>query len=190
MLIDTHCHVHVSPDPPPGKSAAECCNLRTPTSITKGINIYHGSSVPQLHTEGSRASDKHKLVSDNEGHPAEKGETEGFPALLRVVHITMGIREDDWPKAIDFARADNLDPVAWQLTARATRENVVQQERSSVTLGKEATGERDGAGDASPAAAVVARAPFFRFGVGLHPWWVDAEARSSVEPPRTASSQC
>ncbi|CAM9524443.1 unnamed protein product, partial [Laminaria digitata] len=128
MLIDTHCHVHVLREPPAGKAAAGCCGpcqanatSTNNSSSSGGSNNDSSSSSSRLsHAEASVAVAaaarrgglrQDSLVSSNDerapGGQEQKTSLQALP-INRVVHITMGICEEDWSRAISHGRIDNF----------------------------------------------------------------------------------
>lgn len=187
VLVDTHCHVHVSPNQDSRKEvAASCCGPSTYATAsaaaaaaaaadTAARMIDRTSNYSNSSSGGaSRAVEELDLCHPNrctlghggERHPCEKEAGETLRATPRVMHITMGIREEDWVRAARFANsADNPCLHLERLSHAADAVEPVRksrQQQSSTSSGSEARGEDD----------IGATAPFFRFGIGLHPWWV------------------
>eukprot|EP00752_Nemacystus_decipiens_P010441 g9302.t1 len=84
-------------------------------------------------------------------------------ALPEVVHVTMGIKEDDWPGAVRFAAASN-DFAADNLRTTSGAGHDQQTFHPETEDGT----------NRSP--ATTAAPHYFRFGLGLHPW--SAHSRS------------
>ena len=126
MLIDTHCHVHIGHKTPAGKAAAGCCgpsvNAATNICDSRNNDSTSSSSVLSHQAEASAAVavataaeagigglKQDDLISSNdERAPGEQEQGGNLKTLPRVVHITMGICEEDWSRAISLGRIDNF----------------------------------------------------------------------------------
>lgn len=94
VLIDTHCHVHVSLND--GTETAE-----TGYRTALGQHTDNCCNTPSEEGRDEEVADE----CDEDDHGSAR--VTMYP-LHRVVHITMGIKEDDWLGAVRFAAADNL----------------------------------------------------------------------------------
>ncbi|CAN0371802.1 unnamed protein product, partial [Ectocarpus sp. 12 AP-2014] len=156
MLIDTHCHAHVLVE-----SGTGCCSATT-TLPTQPVHISSNntSSISVSHCGGSKEGRgvRAEITDSGEGR---KGSVAAV--LPEVVHVTMGIREDDWHGAVAFAAgAEDLHRRGGSASAsaptRAAGEEV--ENYSKAEKGKSTT-------DSS----------FFKFGLGLHPWYAHARSK-------------
>lgn len=107
VLIDTHCHVHVSRIDGTDTAEAGCCNAGKQTETCTNIV----SSEGRREARDDNALDE--LDEKSHGEGSGGGAESMTPPLSGVVHITMGIKEDDWLGAVRFAAArevaaDNL----------------------------------------------------------------------------------
>lgn len=129
VLIDTHCHVHVSRDSiAAGETALtpqRCCcsDDEEPSSPQvvqhqKNVNINNiisnnRSSGTGSGSSGSDHTTRAVLVRDDlaeVGNGDEGGRRSMTLPLPEVVHITMGIKEEDWTAALRYStdHVDNL----------------------------------------------------------------------------------
>lgn len=203
VLIDTHCHVHVSLENKSAiKTAADagCCSQPRSTAAAAAaanrngdaeqtnsswsVNIHSTDSIINGHNgravPPNQENELLMFCQDEEKQcPLAEKITESVLPLSRVVHVTMGIREEDWAGAVRFATDRHnlgLDRASrssvglpaggspFGPAAVATPEaEEIQQKSSGVTPQK-------GAGEAGQ----IAGSPdfYFRFGIGLHPWCV------------------
>lgn len=93
VLIDTHCHVHASLVDISETAENGCCDasMQTETNISG---------------EGSRdARDDLAYKGDKDKDSSAADRPMNLHPLPEVVHVTMGIKEDDWPGAVRFAAA-------------------------------------------------------------------------------------
>lgn len=89
-----------------------------------------------------------------------------FP--FSVAHVTMGIQEDDWERAIDFADAGVggvLTAECYTQRARGCREGGAAEKS-----GEQPEGEEEEMQVVATETPLPGRG--FRFGIGLHPWCV------------------
>ncbi|CAM9474388.1 unnamed protein product [Scytosiphon promiscuus] len=140
VLIDTHCHVHVSLDP----VSAGCCN-----SVSEISHTPTSSSVNITEEEAQQAG------IANSGSEVRKT-TPALSPLPEVVRITMGIREDDWVQAVRFGAPDPAVDTSLATPVAQGRTRPSEPGRTSHD----------------------ARAPFYRFGLGLHPWSAHSRSES------------
>lgn len=145
-LIDTHCHVHVPDDETEMVKAAAALPARNATE--------HANSCCSQDDVHSALTQDLKLSRCD-----EKGEAPPSFQPKTVVHITMGIREQDWASAVTFG-ADNLRLMNLQSQGKSRLQ-------TSVKVATVSGNEVEEASHASPDPA-----PFFQFGLGLHPWRV------------------
>lgn len=103
MLIDTHCHVHVSLDP--AASAGCCCTSASGISNMMSDSSFDGSSV--ITSTERRNAQQQAEVADSDKEGRAMGSTT-LP-LPEIIRITMGIREDDWARAVRFGAAPDPD---------------------------------------------------------------------------------
>ncbi|CAN0533077.1 unnamed protein product [Ectocarpus sp. 12 AP-2014] len=156
VLIDTHCHAHVLVE-----SGTGCCSATT-TLQTQPVNI--SSSNTTTTTRGSHCD----VSNEGRGVRAEITDSGGgrkgsvAAVLPEVVHMTMGITEDDWHGAVAFAAgAEHLQ-----------RRGIV----ASAAVPARAAGEEDENSSKAEKGESTTDFSFFKFGLGLHPWY--AHARS------------
>lgn len=101
VLVDTHCHVHVSLKDGSETVEKGCCTTSKQTQTCATIS-----------SEDSRRDARDELA-DKSDEDSGSARSTTLP-LPEVVHITMGIKEDDWLGAVRFAAthdtiaADNL----------------------------------------------------------------------------------
>lgn len=151
-LIDTHCHVHVPDDGAETLIAAAASSAR---NAAKHAN--RCCSQDYVHSASRQDLKLAQLDRCN-----EKGEPPPHFQTKRVVHITMGIREQDWASAVSYG-ADNLRLM--------NLFNLQSQEKSRPqTSVNVATVSGNEAEETSRASSDPV--PFFQFGLGLHPWRV------------------
>ena len=146
VLLDTHCHVHVPSD----SAAATVVPPQRAAEYANRCCSQENISSPSIQ---DRKIDQ--LAFGTEG-------VERAPSTqpMRVARITMGIREQDWADAVIFGK-DNL--CSNGLLHRQSQEASRPQASSLTVSRKEVEESVHTVGDLDP---------FFRFGVGLHPWWV------------------
>lgn len=144
MLIDTHCHVHVAYEPPAREVMAGCCGHQHNNSDNDSKS---NSSLAQAEAAAGNGDLRpdNLVSSSNERASGWQEQRTSLQALPRVVQITMGIREEDWSRAISLAPA-------WG-------EDVPHYEQLLLPLPPSALGEERGkACDANGAAAGAAAA--------------------------------
>lgn len=100
VLIDTHCHVHVSLTDGTETAETGCCDPSNQTETETCITIS---------SEGEREA-RDDLADNSDEDSSSDTRSPMNPPRPEVVHITMGIKEDDWLGAVRFgaAGADNL----------------------------------------------------------------------------------
>lgn len=148
ILIDTHCHVHVN-DFSHSKKESPCVDPPVePVARMSGHSLLGDIAVTRgVRDRGDCRDDQKQEVNFNpelERMVKDRDNCE----YNQVLHIPMGINQDDWLKAISFAGED-LKPQ--ELAAKETEKEPFR---------------RCEAGGKSTEHPPVP----FRFGVGLHPW--------------------
>ena len=99
VLVDTHCHVHISLPGDAETDEAGCCTNEG------GVAQKHLSSS-STRAEGGRDEPVGDEVYDSSVDEG-KGKMASVP-LPEVLHVTMGIKEDDWLGAVHFAANHDL----------------------------------------------------------------------------------
>lgn len=107
FLIDTHCHVHIYLSDGTETAETACCATSKQTE----------TCMRNISSEGSsrREARDDRLATDKSDEDSGARSMGIIPP--EVVHITMGIKEDDWLGAVRFAAtrdaaaADNLRSV-------------------------------------------------------------------------------
>lgn len=145
-LIDTHCHVHVPDEETEMVTTAAALPARNATEHANRC-----CSQDDVHSALTQDLKLSRCDENCEPPPSFQPKT--------VVRITMGIREQDWANAVTVG-ANNLRLM-----------NLQSQEKSRLqTSVKVATVSGNKAEETSR--AIPDAAPFFQFGLGLHPWRV------------------
>ncbi|CAM9631398.1 unnamed protein product [Ascophyllum nodosum] len=150
VLLDTHCHVHV-----PSDSAA--ATVVPPQRAAE----YANRCCSQENISSPSIQDR-KI--DQLAFGTEEVERAPSTQPMRVARITMGIREQDWADAVIFGK-DNL--CSNGLLHRRSQEASRPQASSLTVSRKEVEESVHTVGDLDP---------FFRFGVGLHPWYAHSKS--------------
>eukprot|EP00903_Cladosiphon_okamuranus_P021639 g19894.t2 len=144
FLIDTHCHVHVSLTDGSETAETGCCDYDAST------NQQESETRISISGEGACKREARDDLFDK-GDDSSDARSTMNPRPPEVVHVTMGIKEDDWLGAVRFGAAG-----AGKIRKSGAGHNL-----------------EHGGSNESPVAPVPR---YFRFGLGLHPW--NAHAKS------------
>lgn len=202
VLIDTHCHVHVKPEEDQRQNRHQA-TTSTPVSCacaSADIPPSHAivssdRKIPDqdMDTDDRRRSDTRSPSLPISEEQQQKCEEDG----ISVMHITMGIREDDWVGAIAYANttssregggcggSDNDDCCGSGGSGGSdvsVHHNQEQPEKGIKTKQMEEQETNNAHAppgalpllvfDATEEASVMDTRIGFRFGIGLHPWYV------------------
>lgn len=154
VLIDTHCHVHIDVSSQPQRQqqqtiSGNCCASSSPTSPEDATQKIAREDTDTGWHHGPSPRPMSPLYKDAEGDT--KSDREDGTGSVCVVHIPMGIQENDWVRAIQFSC------------------KTVGRETGSTTGGGSDTEEQTQQQQQQPVTALV-EDDSFRFGIGLHPW--------------------
>lgn len=148
ILIDTHCHVHVNEFSHTNEESPYVDPLVEPVARMSGHSLLGDIAITSnLLGRGSHRDDQRREANINPELERMVKDRDKWE-YNEVLHVPMGINQDDWLKAISFAGED-LKPQ--ELTVKET--------------GKEPFRRCEAGGKSIAHPSVL-----FRFGVGLHPW--------------------
>lgn len=116
VLVDTHCHVHVLVESGTGCCSATTAIPKQPVHISSNAGSSSGSHCDSSNEgRGVRA----EVTDSGEGRKYSVA-----VVLPEVVHVTMGIREDDWHGAVAFAAgAEDLQRRCGVITPELTNKH-------------------------------------------------------------------
>lgn len=213
-LIDTHCHVHVKPEQDQRQSRHPV-TISTPVSCACAsadmppphVMVSSDQKIPNpdMDTDDRHHSDTKAPSLSMSAEQQQKCEEDGGTSRgidISVTHVTMGIREDDWLRAIAYANTTNSrkggggggaggddddcggsDGSVGSGGSGVTGYRIKQQPGKGVEaeqINEQVANEAHGPPGVSPLVVVDPTEEAllmdsrigFRFGIGLHPWYV------------------